>query len=146
MTTAAPLPTALPAELPLRIGARAIDVLIVAALQFGLGKAIGFGFDWLVLGALSILAYFVAFDVLAGATPGKLALGLRVIGPDGGKPSWKGALIREAFTVVGAVPFVGPIAALACWVIIIATIQKSPLRQGKHDELAGGTRVVRVPR
>ncbi|WP_437949867.1 RDD family protein [Sorangium sp. So ce296] len=70
--------------------------------------------------------------------------GLRVVGPDGGRPSLNQALVREAFTLVGSIPIVGPLLALAAWVWIDMTIRSSPLRQGKHDLLAGGTRVVRV--
>jgi uncharacterized RDD family membrane protein YckC len=99
----------------------------------------------LFLGASVVLAYFVAFDVLDGATPGKRALGLRVIGPGGGHPSVTQAVIRESFTVLGAIPFVGPFLALGAWIWIAVTIRSSPLRQGKHDLLAGGTRVIRVP-
>lgn len=54
---------------------------------------------------------------MAGATPGKLALGLRVIGPDGGRPTPRQALIREAFTVLGAIPFAGPLLALAATLV-----------------------------
>lgn len=133
-----------PAELPARLAARVIDVIVLAGLQAGLGKVIGFGFDWLILGAATIFAYFAVLDAMAGATLGKMALGLRVTGPDGGRPTLKQALIREAFTVVGAIPFIGPLLALAAWIWIILTIRSSPLRQGKHDLLAGGTRVVRA--
>ena len=51
---------------------------------------------------------------------------------------------REAFTVLGAISFAGPLLALAAWAWIIATIRSTPLRQGKHDMLAGGTRVIRL--
>lgn len=133
-----------PAELPARLAARAIDVLVLAAIDVGLGQLIGFGFDWLFLGTAIVLAYFTLLDALAGATLGKFALGLRVIGPDGGRPSLRQALIREAFTIIGSVPLIGPLFALAAWVVIILSIRSSPLRQGKHDLLAGGTRVVRA--
>jgi uncharacterized RDD family membrane protein YckC len=133
----------IPAELPIRIAARAIDVLLVGAVDTVLGKQIGFGFDWLLISAAIVILYFAVMDVYVGATLGKLALGLRVIGPGGGKPSMVQALTREAFIVLGAIPFVGPLLALASWAWIIATIRASPLRQGKHDVLAGGTRVVR---
>ena len=136
--------TMIPADLPVRFFARAIDIVIVAAIDVGLGLVIGFGFDWLLTGAAIVLAYFVLLDTLAGTTPGKFALGLRVTGPDGEHPSLKQALIREAFTVVGAVPFVGPLLALAAWVWIAVTVRSSVLRQGKHDLLAGGTRVIRT--
>ncbi|UJR85018.1 RDD family protein [Sandaracinus amylolyticus] len=133
-----------PAELPVRLAARAIDVAIVVAMNVGLGQLMGFGFDWLIAGALLVLAYFALLDALVGATLGKLALGLRVVGPEGERVTMKQALTREAFTVLGAIPFLGPILALAAWIAIVVTIRKSPLRQGRHDVLAGGTRVVRA--
>jgi uncharacterized RDD family membrane protein YckC len=132
------------AELPARLAARGIDVLIVAAIDVGLGLLIGFGFDWLLIGAAIVLAYFALFDTM-GATPGKLAFGLRVVGPGGGRPTLRQASIREAFMVLGAIPFAGPLLALAAWTTIIMTIRSSPLRQGKHDRLAGGTRVIHAP-
>lgn len=132
-----------PADLPVRIAARALDVVLVAALDVALGSVMGFGFDWLLLGSLLVLAYFAAFDA-AGATPGKLALGLRVVGPGGGRPTLAQALRREAFTVVGAVPFVGPLLALGAWIWIGRAIAASASRQGPHDAFAGGTRVVRI--
>ncbi len=70
----------IPIRLAARLAARLIDTPLLTISGFVLGKAIGFGFDWL---------------------------------------------------------------ALAAWVWIILTIRSSPLKQGKHDILAGGTRVVR---
>jgi uncharacterized RDD family membrane protein YckC len=132
------------AELPARTAARALDVLLVGAIAAMLGKQMGFGFDWLLISAGIVFLYFVLMDVYAGATPGKLTFGLRVLGPAGDKPSMQQACTREAFTLLGAVPFAGPFLALAAWIWIIMTIRSSPLGQGKHDMLAGGTRVVRV--
>jgi hypothetical protein len=60
-----------------------------------------------------------------------------------GCPTYHESLIREAFTVVGAIPFVGPVLALGAWISIVWTVRSSALRRGKHDILAGGTRVVR---
>lgn len=131
-----------PADWPVRLAARGIDVLVLVAIDAAVGLLIGFGFDWLFLSAAIVLAYFSVLDVLAGATPGKMALGLRVIGSDGGRPSMRQALAREAFTVLGAIPFIGPFLAFAAWTWILVTIRSNPLRQGKHDMLAG-TRVVR---
>jgi uncharacterized RDD family membrane protein YckC len=146
MSASTPADVPVPAELPARVAARAIDVLVLAAIDAGLGRLIGFGFDWLIIGAALVFAYFALLDTMVGATLGKLALGLRVIGPNGSRPTLRQALIREAFVVIGAIPFVGPLLALAAWVIIIVTIRSSPLRQGKHDRLAGGTRVIRAQR
>jgi uncharacterized RDD family membrane protein YckC len=135
-----------PAELPPRLAARAIDIGVLVAVDVSLGKMMGFGFDWLLIGASIVLAYFVLSDTVAGATPGKAVLGLRVIDAEGGgRPSLRQALIREAFMVVGAVPFAGPLLALAAWVWIGVTIRSNPLRRGKHDLLAG-TRVIATSR
>lgn len=135
-----------PAEIPVRLAARVIDVIVLAALSGLLGRQIGFGFDWLSMTAIVVLAYFALCDTLWGATLGKLAVGLRVIGPHENRPTLKQSLIREAFTVLGAIPFVGPLLALAAWIWIFLSVRSNPLRQGKHDLLAGGTRVVRLDR
>ena len=132
-----------PAELPARLAARAIDVLLLACAGGALGRQIGFGYDWLIATAAIVIFYFTAADSVAGATVGKAALRLRVVGPDERRPSWKQALMRESFILLGAVPFAGPFLALGSWVWIVLTIRSSRLRQGKHDVLAGGTRVVR---
>jgi uncharacterized RDD family membrane protein YckC len=142
MSTISTSASTVPAKIPVRLAARAIDVLIVGVIDGLLGKLIGFGFDWLVISAVIVIAYFVLCDVIAGATLGKRALGLRVIGPGGDPPSLRQALARESFTMVGAVPYVGPLLAIGAWVWIIVTIRSSSLGQGGHDLLAGGTRVV----
>ena len=52
------------------------------------------------------------------ASPPSLALdlrGLRVVGEDGKWPSLTQSLKREAFTAVGAIPFVGPLIAVGLW-------------------------------
>jgi uncharacterized RDD family membrane protein YckC len=144
MRAAHSLDAAAPGEIPARLGARVIDALILSAIGVGLGQAMGFGFDWLAVAAAVVIVYFAGLDAAMGATPGKLAFRLRVVAPDGNRPTPGRALIREAFTLLGAIPFVGPVLAIAAWVWILLTIRKSPLRQGKHDLLAGGTRVIRV--
>lgn len=127
-----------------RLAARMSDVLLLVAVEVGLGTLMGFGFDWLLLGTVGVFACFCLFDLGVGATPGKLALRLRVTGPDGGRPSPRQAMIRESFTVLGSIPFIGPLLALAAWTVILLTIRSSPLRQGEHDVLEGGTRVLRT--
>lgn len=133
-----------PAEFPVRLLARGLDVLVLAAVDVGLGRLMGYGFDWLLVGSAVVFGYFSLLDALAGATLGKLALGLRVLGPAGGRPTLRQSLRREAFVLLGSIPFVGPLLALAAWVVIARTIRASPSRQGRHDVLAGGTRVVQL--
>jgi uncharacterized RDD family membrane protein YckC len=134
--------TLTPAEIPVRLAARAVDVVVVVALTVGLGLIIGFGFDWLAIGTALIWLYFAGLTTL-GATLGKMAFGLRVVRDDGTPPSLTQSLKREAFTAVGAVPFVGPLIALGLWIWFLVVMRRSPLRQGPHDAFAGGTRVVR---
>ena len=133
-----------PAELAPRVAARAIDLALLTAVEVGYGQVIGFGFDWLAIGTALVLSYFVVLDTLFGATLGKAALGLRVVGPDGGRPTFRQSLVRELFMLLGSVPFVGIPLAVGAWIWISRSIRANPLRQGKHDLLAGGTRVVRL--
>jgi len=135
-----------PADIPVRLAARAVDVAVVGALAVALGRVIGFGFDWLLVGAALIWLYFAGLTAALGATLGKLAFGLRVVDENGRSPSPAQSLKREGFTVAGAGPFVGPIVAAGLWIWVLVVIRHSPLRQGPHDAFAGGTRVVRRSR
>lgn len=135
---------ATPGELLPRFGARVIDAIILGVVGLALGFILDFGFIWLAIQAILVFAYFTLLDASYGTTLGKQLLGLRVTGPDGGRPSIPQAAVREAFTVVGAIPFAGPVLSLVAWIIIGVTINSSPTKQGKHDELARGTRVVAV--
>ena len=132
----------MPASIPARLAARIIDALILVAITIALGMRIGFLYNWLLLSATIVILYFALSDALAGATIGKRVMGLKVIGSDGKRPTLKQSVVREFFTILGAVPFAGPFLALGAWIWIIVTIRSSPLRQGKHDMLAGGTRVI----
>lgn len=132
----------IPGEIPARVTARVIDAAVLMAIGAALGRQIGFSYDWLIATASIVLIYFVLADALLGATLGKAAMRLRVASIDGSKPTVKQALIRECFTLFGAIPFAGPLLAAGAWVWIIATMRSSPLRQGIHDRWAG-TRVVR---
>jgi uncharacterized RDD family membrane protein YckC len=98
---------------------------------------------WLLIHALIVYLYFAVADTRFGKTPGKAMLGLQVTSSDGvSNPALKHSLIREAFVLVGAVPFAGPFLAIACWIGIAMTANKDELGRGFHDELAGGTRVI----
>ena len=71
-------------------------------------------------------------------------LGLSVRGPGGApKPDLKQSAIRNAFTLLPVVPYVGGLLAFIAIIVIAVTISGSPTKQGKHDELAGGTQVVK---
>jgi uncharacterized RDD family membrane protein YckC len=135
---------AAPSRVPglgVRFGARVVDALVLVAIGVPVGLALEFSVAWLVGQALLVFVYFVALDVAWGTTVGKRVLGLRVAGAAGGRPSVGEAALREAFTLLGAVPFAGPLLALGAWIAIGVTARSCEHGQGVHDRLAGGTSV-----
>lgn len=90
-----------------------------------------------------MFVYFLAFETGLGWTPGKKILGLEVRGPHGAaKPTVSQAAIRNAWTLLPVIPFVGGLLAFVAIIVIAVTVNSSPTKQGKHDELAGGTQVI----
>ena len=134
----------IPGELLPRLGARLIDTIPFSILGFALNAAFDLGLLLALIQVVVAYAYFVLLDTYVGTTVGKRLLRLRVTSPTGDRPDLKQAAIREAFILVGGVPVVGSWLALLVWILIAVTINKSPTKQGKHDELAGGTRVIKA--
>jgi uncharacterized RDD family membrane protein YckC len=140
-----------PGGLLRRFFARLIDGIIVSIIG-SVGIVALFSSDrlsdLLVTGLFTgilMFVYFVAFEVGVGWTLGKKLLGLEVRGPGGApKPDLKQSAIRNAWTLLPIVPYLGGLLAFIAIVIIAVTVSGSPTKQGKHDELAGGTEVVRV--
>lgn len=77
--------------------------------------------------------YFVLWEGLVAATPGKMALGLRVVRPDGRPPGLPRAFVRNALRLVDGLPAFGILAA-----VLIATSRE---RTRLGDRVAD-TRVV----
>jgi len=137
-----------------RIGSRSIAlfldlairgvIILALVLLFGsigvLDEALGSAI-FLILYVSLFLGYPVAFETLwRGRTPGKAAMGLRVVRDDGGPVRFRHALLRGLLGVVVELPgvtlFVGP---------IIASLVNE---QGKRlGDFAAGTMVIqeRVP-
>ena len=136
-----------PGGLGARFGARIIDGLLVGIVAGVLAMAFGASSNTMVTGLFSgvlMFAYFVAMEVTQGRTVGKMALGLSVHGPGGApKPDVKQSAIRNAFTLLTVIPYLGGLLAFIAYIVIAVTINSSPTKQGKHDELAGGTQVVK---
>jgi uncharacterized RDD family membrane protein YckC len=136
-----------PGGLALRFAARLIDGIIVNIVAFVLAFAIGALTNYWVTGLFSgllMFLYFLAFETTQGWTPGKKLLGLSVHGPGGApKPDVQQSAIRNSWTLLNIVPFVGGLLTLVAVIVIAVTINSSPTKQGKHDELAGGTQVVK---
>jgi uncharacterized RDD family membrane protein YckC len=137
-----------PGGLGLRFFARLIDGILVNIVAFLLSLFLFERDYWfLVTGLFSgvlMFGYFVLFEVSYGTSPGKKLLGLAVHGPGGApKPDAKQSAIRNAFTLLAVVPYLGGLLAFVAYVVIAVTISTCPTKQGKHDELAGGTQVVK---
>jgi len=119
-----------PGDLVPRFFARLIDGILVNIVVFVLSMFL-FRDDWfLVTGLFSSV--------------GKRLLGMRVLGSGGRpKPVFYQSAMRNSFTLLAAVPYVGSLLAFIAYIVIAVTINASPCKQGKHDELAGGTQVIK---
>lgn len=141
-----PAPT-VPGQLLPRFFARVIDGLIVGVLAVFGAFSVGSWDHIMVTGLFSGLGtylYFVLFEVVVGATPGKMLLGMRVQGPHGlVRPTLRQSAIRNLFTLITVIPYIGGFLAFIAYVFIAITIKDSPSKQGRHDELAGGTQVIK---
>lgn len=139
-----------PADIGIRFAARFIDgvIVLIVAVILSIITALLFwgdyGFTVSIFSGIALFIYFVAFEVTQGATLGKKILGLSVRGAGGlPKPTPKEAAIRNSFLLLTIIPFLGGLLTLAAYIYIAVTINNSPTKQGKHDELAGGTQVVK---
>jgi uncharacterized RDD family membrane protein YckC len=137
-----------PGNLAPRFFARLIDGVVVNIVVFLASMFLLRDYGFMVTGLFSgvmMFGYFVLFEVTQGATLGKRLLGLSVLGPGGRpRPDVSQSAIRNSFTLLAVVPYLGPLLAFAAYVLIAVTINASPCKQGKHDEFAGGTQVIKV--
>ena len=94
--------------------------------------------------------YYFVLTALLGATLGKMALGMKVVGADGNRAKPSSILVRELIAralgavlsaVIGAT--IGGLIGLAVGLVIIIMILFDDKRQGLHDKI-GGTFVVRA--
>lgn len=131
----------------MRFFARVIDGVLVGIASFFLAFFTDSLSSYWVTGlftGLLMFVYFFLFETTSGWTPGKRLLGLAVQGPGGAaKPTAAQSAIRNAFTLLPIIPFVGGFLGVVAIIVIAVTIAGSPTKQGKHDELAGGTQVVK---
>src|SRR5690606_5211757 len=105
----------------------------------------GFSFGSLLISILSIaisLGYYGWFDSNKGQTLGKMAMKLRVVGPNGGNPTFEESIRRNAWLALSIIPFLGGLIQLGVVIWIAVTINSAPDGRGPHDGWAGGTQVV----
>jgi len=84
-----------------------------------------------------------------GTTPGKFALGIRVVNSRGNAPGWRSSIVRTLVMMwpvifaycPGTVGQVAVAVTPAWMILLIVTIVRDPESQGLHDH-AAGTRVV----
>lgn len=108
-----------------------------------------------VILAVVTFGYFVVFEITLGWTPAKKVLGLSVRGPGGmPNPVLRQSAFRNSFELLDILPIhlVLPLAAAdavsyslfgVVYITIAATIHYSPTKEGLHDNLAGGTQVLK---
>ncbi len=132
------------ASLKRRAVARIIDSLLIGIVIVYAMPIAGFseGFTTSVLAVAIVTAYFTLMESHAGRTIGKMALGLRTVGPDGGNPSLEMAFRRNIWYLLGLLPYIGGLAEIAAVIYVAVTISRSPTNTGWHDTFAPGTRVV----
>lgn len=103
-----------------RFAAAFVDGLILAAVGW-LMPGDGWQLQYLVQAA-----YAICFVALKGATPGKMALGIKVISADGEPLSWGKSVLRYVASLVsGLILFIG-------YIMVAFDDQK----RGLHDRIA----------
>jgi uncharacterized RDD family membrane protein YckC len=137
-----------PGRLWPRWGARLIDGLLVGIVSWVVSGIFGASSNIMATGFFTgalMFVYFVAMEVTAGQTLGKKLLGMTVRGPGGAsKPDLKQSAIRNSWTLLPIIPYIGGLLGVIAIIGIAVTIENSPTKQGKHDELAGGTQVIKT--
>jgi uncharacterized RDD family membrane protein YckC len=83
--------------------------------------------------ALVLLYYFVT-EAAFGASIGKLLLGLRVAGMDGGRAATGGVALRTAFRLIDALPLL--------YLLGFITILATGRRRQRIGDLVGRTQIV----
>lgn len=95
-----------------RLAAQAIDSLIkfAAFITFGVFGGLSFGsagvsIAWTILAFASFFLYETLFESLwTGYTPGKRAMGIRVVSADGGRLTFVSSTVRNLLRIVDFIP------------------------------------------
>ncbi len=134
------------ADVGIRLGARAIDAVILWIVNLIISAAIlvplifsnydggamtmfttGLSGVGILLSLISMaisFAYYVFFDTSRGATPGKMILNLQIQGSSG-TPTPEESLRRNAWLALSIVPIIGGLLQLAAVIYIAITISQA---------------------
>ena len=132
LPAAGPVPRALAWLLDLGIRTAVLAAMSLLLIPMGgLGQGL-----YLALMFLMFWAYPIVFEVWHGRTPGKRALGLRVVARDGAPLGWMPAIVRNLLRTVDMLPFGYALGLVACLCD----------RHGRRlGDLVAGTLVVHTP-
>ncbi|MFP6678752.1 MAG: RDD family protein [Dehalococcoidia bacterium] len=129
--------------LGIRMGAQLIDIVIgsiviILTMPFTAGSLVA-------AGIVTLIWWLIIVGMVArlGGSPGKLAVGLRVTRIDGNTtpPGDQESAMRALPGLLGLIPWLGPLIALAIAVVSIYLVSNDPERRSVYDRI-GGTRVV----
>lgn len=118
----------------IRFGAGVIDLLILGLVVGAIICVCPVLIVWVPSGLIISFIYWLGFWSWRGQTPGKMAVGIKIIRTDGSQVAWQHALIRcSGYIVLAITLLIGFI-----WVAFDAR------KQGFHDKIAD-TYVVKLP-
>ena len=136
----------------LRIGAFFIDVVILSVINLALATAVGDqgienrGTFGLIISVTA--AYHIGFVASRSATPGKMALKLRISDLEGRPVRPDTAILRYLVLFIGNLGVIDPLLTVAATVLVVASIVMlfvDSRRRTMHDRIAR-TLVVMAPR
>lgn len=117
-----------------RLGAGVIDLLTLGFTVVIIAYFFPAPVIWVMSGLVISAAYWLGFWVWRGQTPGKMALGIKVIRTDSSSVKWQCALCR----------FLGYIVSVVTLFIGFIWVAFDGRKQGIHDKIAD-TYVVKLP-
>jgi uncharacterized RDD family membrane protein YckC len=117
-----------------RLGAGVIDLLTLGVIVVIIAYFFPAPVIWVTSGLVISLAYWLGFWIWRGQTPGKMAVGIKVIRTDSSPVKWQCVLCR----------FLGYIVSVVTLFIGFIWVAFDGRKQGIHDKIAD-TYVVKLP-
>jgi uncharacterized RDD family membrane protein YckC len=118
----------------IRLGAGVIDLLILGFIAGTIAYFFPAPAIWVTSGVAISVAYWLGFWVWRGQTPGKIAVGIKIIRTDSSPIKWQCVMWR----------LLGYIVSLITLFIGFAWVAFDGRKQGIHDKIAD-TYVVKLP-